>query len=67
MRQPERETEARSEGADSPPTVFRDWLAVGQSMTVQIGGVEITLRLVDRKGRRARIAVSAGRDKGGSK
>lgn len=36
-----------------------EWYAVGQTTIVEIAGVRLAIRLVDRKGRRARIAVTA--------
>ena len=36
-----------------------DWYAEGQSRTVEIAGVRITVRFIGRKGRRGRIAIEA--------
>ncbi len=36
-----------------------DWYAVGHGRVVEVNGVWMTVRLVDRKGRKARIAVTA--------
>jgi len=36
-----------------------DWYAPGQSRTVEIDGVQVTVRFVGRNGRRARIAIVA--------
>lgn len=36
-----------------------DWYAQGESHTVEVDGVCIVIRLVGRKGRRARIAITA--------
>ena len=36
-----------------------EWYAEGQTRAVEIHGVRITVRLVGRKGRRARIAITA--------
>ena len=36
-----------------------EWLAPGQQRVVRVAGVQITMRLVGRKGRRARISISA--------
>jgi hypothetical protein len=36
-----------------------DWYAPGQSRTVEINGLQVTVRFVGRKGRRARIAITA--------
>jgi hypothetical protein len=36
-----------------------DWYSEGESRTVEIDGVQMTVRFVGRKGRRGRIAVTA--------
>ncbi|PQO28511.1 hypothetical protein DTL21_28335 [Bremerella cremea] len=36
-----------------------DWYSQGESQTVEVDGVCIVIRLVGRKGRRARIAITA--------
>ena len=36
-----------------------EWYAEGQARVVEVGGVRITVRFVGRKGRRARIAITA--------
>jgi len=36
-----------------------DWYAEGQSRTVEVDGVRVTIRFVGRRGRRARIAIEA--------
>ena len=36
-----------------------EWYHEGQVRTVEVGGVPITVRMVGRKGRRARIAITA--------
>ena len=36
-----------------------DWYSEGQIREVEVGGVQITVRFVGRKGRRARIAIIA--------
>ncbi|MFZ1936271.1 MAG: hypothetical protein WCB27_13255 [Thermoguttaceae bacterium] len=36
-----------------------DWYAEGQSRVVEIGAVQVIVRCVGRKGRRARIAIMA--------
>jgi hypothetical protein len=41
------------------PRRVHAWLSPGQDWIVEIGGMEIVVRLVERRGRRARIAVSA--------
>lgn len=51
----------QSEIANSPATTSRcvDWYAEGESRTVEVGGVLVTVRFVGRKGRRGRIAIEA--------
>jgi hypothetical protein len=39
------------------PSRVHAWLSPGQDWIVEIGGVEIVVRLVERRGRRARVAV----------
>ena len=36
-----------------------EWYHTGQARTFEVGGVRITTRLVSRKGRRARIVITA--------
>ena len=36
-----------------------DWYHEGESRTVEVDGVQVTVRLVGRKGRRSRIAIVA--------
>jgi len=36
-----------------------DWYAEGQARVVEVEGVRITVRMVGRQGRRARIAITA--------
>ena len=36
-----------------------DWYAEGESRTVEVNGVQVTVRLIGRKGRRSRIAIVA--------
>jgi hypothetical protein len=36
-----------------------DWYSEGEARTVEIGGVQIVVRLVGRKGRRSRISITA--------
>jgi len=36
-----------------------DWYTEGQSRVVEIGDVQVTIRCVGRKGRRARISITA--------
>ena len=38
---------------------YVDWYSEGQQCTVEVNGTAITVRMVGRKGRRARIAISA--------
>jgi hypothetical protein len=36
-----------------------DWYAEGESRTVEVDGVRITVRFIGRRGRRGRIAIEA--------
>ena len=36
-----------------------EWYSEGQARTIEVGGVRITIQLVGRKGRRARIRIVA--------
>ena len=36
-----------------------DWYGEGQSRTVEVDGTEVTVRYIARKGRRARICITA--------
>ena len=36
-----------------------DWYAEGEARTVEVNGVQVTVRFVGRKGRRGRIAIEA--------
>jgi hypothetical protein len=36
-----------------------DWYHPGESRVVEVGGVQVTVRFVGRKGRRGRIAITA--------
>ena len=42
-----------------PAAELIDWFAPGDSTDVEVDGVRFTVRLVSRKGRRARIAITA--------
>ncbi len=44
------------------PRRVHAWLSPGQDWIVEIGGVEIVVRLVERRGRRARVAVEIPTD-----
>lgn len=45
---------------DSPPTSrCVDWYAEGQSRTVEVHGIRVTIRFIGRKGRRGRIEIEA--------
>ena len=56
-RQPNAKAEVRS---PSPGTCLSiDWYSEGQSRTVEVAGVRITVRFVGRNGRRGRIAIEA--------
>ena len=41
------------------PIEVIDWFSQGESCSLQIGGMSVVVRFIGRKGRRARIAVSA--------
>lgn len=45
--------------SQTPVAQSIDWYAQGDSQMVEVNGVRIIVRLVGRKGRRARIAISA--------
>ena len=47
------------QGGSSPQSCSIEWYAEGQSRIVECNGLRITIRLVGRKGRRARIAIAA--------
>jgi len=36
-----------------------DWYSEGQTRTVEVSGIRVTIRFVGRRGRRARIAITA--------
>lgn len=54
-----RQSKADSTGTAAPPSVSIDWYAEGNARIVQVGEVQIEVRLVGRNGRRARIAIKA--------
>ena len=56
-RQPEPESLVPSALAQTCQSI--DWYAEGDSRVVEIGGIEVSVRFVGRKGRRARIAITA--------
>ena len=41
------------------PVELVDWFSQGESCSLQIGGTSVEVRFIGRKGRRARISVSA--------
>ena len=41
------------------PVELVDWFSQGESCLLQIGGTSVVVRFIGRKGRRARIAVTA--------
>lgn len=56
------ERESREEEtAQSPQPTSQciDWYHEGESRTVDVAGVQVTVRLVGRKGRRSRISIVA--------
>lgn len=58
----ERATDATDNTATAqqvPPSVTIDWYSEGDARIVQVGEVQIEVRMVGRNGRRARIAIKA--------
>jgi hypothetical protein len=49
----------RPDSNSGPTCRLIDWFAEGESKLVRIGEAEIEVRLVGRKGRRSRIAITA--------
>jgi hypothetical protein len=48
------------DGHDEPRrSVCIDWYAEGQTRTVEVAGVRVTVRFIGRRGRRGRIAIEA--------
>ena len=43
----------------TPTSKSIDWYAEGQSRTVEVDGVRVTVRFIGRKGRRARVEIEA--------
>lgn len=43
----------------SPTSQSIDWYHEGESRTVEVNGVQVTVRLIGRKGRRSRISIVA--------
>lgn len=54
-----RNNDRRESASTSRESRSIDWYAEGEARTVEIGGLEVIVRFVGRKGRRARIAISA--------
>jgi hypothetical protein len=48
-----------SNAGASPPCQSIDWYHEGQSRSVEVDSVTVTVRFVGRKGRKARIAITA--------
>lgn len=57
-----RQTAENLSGDHNEPVELVDWLSQGESRTLQIGETNVIIRLVDRKGRRARISVVASQN-----
>jgi hypothetical protein len=57
----ERDENRDATGHQQPPSISRctDWYAEGQERVVEVDGVRVVIRFVARKGRRARIAITA--------
>ncbi len=49
----------RHSQADSTASQSIDWYSQGESRSVEVGGVRVTVRFVGRNGRRSRIAIIA--------
>jgi hypothetical protein len=45
--------------AEPKRSVCIDWYHEGESRTVEVDGIQVTVRLIGRSGRRARIAIEA--------
>lgn len=45
--------------ANSPTSQSVDWYHEGESRTVEVDGMKVTVRFIGRKGRRGRIAIVA--------
>ena len=54
-----RDVRGTSESPSVPASQTIDWYSDGKARTVEIDGVEVIVRFVGRKGRRARIAILA--------
>lgn len=55
-------TQSRPSGSCAPTkgtSQSIEWFHEGQSRIVEVDGVQVTIRLVGRRGRRARIAIEA--------
>jgi len=61
MKSQQNNQDAASNRTHVPAEVSRsiDWYAEGEERIVDAGGIRITVRFVGRKGRRARIAITA--------
>lgn len=59
-RQDHRDRAIFGRGRDQMPSSQSiDWYSEGQSREVQVAGLRVTVRLVGRKGRHARISITA--------
>ena len=54
-----RQTAENLSGDHNEPVELVDWFSQGESCSLQIGETSVVIRFIGRKGRRARIAVSA--------
>jgi hypothetical protein len=62
MNQPPQNVQAEPSGdvpRDTKTSVCVDWYSEGQSRMVEVNGVTIVVRFVDKRGRRGRIAITA--------
>jgi|GEM_PF-3546782 len=59
MNAPERQQKTLEAATEPPRSRSIDWYAEGQSRTVEVDGVRVTVRFIGRKGRRGRIEIEA--------
>ena len=59
MSQNEMPTDQMPPQCERPTSTSIEWYSEGQARIVDVGGIEITIRYVARKGRRSRIAIVA--------
>ena len=59
MNAPDRPKQPHEPKPEPPTSQCIDWYHEGQSRTVEVDGVRITVRFIGRRGRRGRIAIEA--------